>query len=247
MYHGKDALLPGIRVGYEGSVAIEPTRNARSKAMKLFRFRYSPYARKVQVLLDLMDVDYQLVEQSYTDRRELAELTGGYVQVPVLVANDGRAIVESRAICEHLLQGPAGAKFVPAPLQGPIWAYADFADGPLEDVLFRIASPDIRDAWPSAAERGLYTYVKERKFGAGCVDAWRRDRPLLLRRAQSLLAPTLETLAQRPFLFGEQPTLADAALYGGCAMLEEAHPELLSQISEHLVGYVRRLEGSARR
>ena len=215
--------------------------------MKLYRFRYSPYARKVQMLLDLLGAEYELVEQSYTDRRELAELTSGYVQVPVLLADDGCAIVESRAICEHLLSGPAGMKLVPSPLEGPIWAYADFADGPLEDVLFRIASPDIRSAWPSAAERGLYTYVKERKFGAGCVDAWLRDRAQLVQRARSLLAPTLKTLTQRPFLFGERPTLADAALYGSCAMLEAAGPQLLPEVGEALVGYSRRLEASARR
>jgi len=219
----------------------------RAKGMKLYRFRYSPYARKVQMLLELLREDYELIEQSYLDRVELAQLTGGYIQVPVLVASDGRAIVESRAICEHLLAGSAGAKLVPAPLEGPIWAYADFADGPLEDVLFRIASPEIRDAWPTAAERGLYAYIKERKFGAGCVDAWRRDREGLVRRAQALLAPSLKTLAQRPFLFGETPTLADAALYGNCAMLEEAGPELLAQISEGLVSYARRLEASAQR
>jgi len=215
--------------------------------MKLYRFRYSPYARKVQILLDLLGAEYELVEQSYTDRRELAELTSGYVQVPVLLADDGRVIVESRAICQHLLSGPAGARLLPSPLEGPIWGYADFADGPLEDVLFRIASPDIRSAWPSAAERGLYTYVKERKFGAGCVDAWLRDRAQLVQLAQSLLAPTLKTLTQRPFLFGERPTLADAALYGSCAMLEEAGPQLLPQVGEALVSYSRRLEASARR
>ena len=57
-------------------------------------------------------------------------------------------------------------------LEGPIWAYADFCDGPLEDVLFRIASPLIRDAWQSPGERALYTLIKERKFGPGCVDLW---------------------------------------------------------------------------
>ena len=212
--------------------------------MKLYRFRYSPYARKVQMLLDLLGAEYELVEVSYTERRELAELTGGYVQVPVLLTDDGRAIVESRAICQHLLTGPEGGKLVPAPLEGPIWAYADFVDGPLEDVLFRIASPDIRNAWSSAAERGLYVYIKERKFGAGCVDAWLRDRSELVRRAQSLLAPTLKTLAQRRFLFGDSPSLADAALYGNCAMLEEAQPALLSQISEALPKYARRIEAS---
>ena len=217
-----------------------------SKSMKLYRFRYSPYARKVQMLLDLLGAEYELVEQSYTDRRELAELTSGYVQVPVLHSDDGRVIVESRAICEHLLSESGGERLVPAPLEGPIWGYADFVDGPLEDVLFRIASPEIRDAWPSAAERGLYVYVKERKFGAGCVDAWRRDRAELVRRARSLLAPTLKTLEKCRFLFGDRPTLADAALYGNCAMLEEARPELLSLLSEDLVSYARRVEAAVR-
>src|SRR3954465_6434039 len=98
--------------------------------MKLYRFRYSPYARKVQMLLDLLGAEYDLVEVSYTDRGELAELTGGYVQVPVLLTEEGRVLVESRVICEHLLAGPDGARLVPAPLEGPIWAYADFVDGP---------------------------------------------------------------------------------------------------------------------
>src|SRR3954447_18687354 len=102
--------------------------------MRLYRFRYSPYARKVQMLLDLLGQKYELVEQSYSERGELAELTGGYIQVPVLLTDDARVIVESRAICEHLLSAPAGAALVPAPLEGPIWAYADFVDGPLEDV-----------------------------------------------------------------------------------------------------------------
>jgi|SRR6185369_597050 len=220
---------------------------ATARRMKLYRFRYSPYARKVQMVLDLLGVKYQLIEQSYADRSELSELTGGYIQVPVLLTEDGRAIVESRVICEHLLAGVAGERLVPAPLEGPIWAYADFVDGPLEDVLFRIASPDVRDAWPTTAERALYVYIKERKFGAGCVDAWRRDRPQLIQRAQSVLAPTLKTLAQRPFLFGDGPTLADAALYGNCIMLEEAKPELLPQISTQLVSYARRLEAAAHR
>jgi len=214
--------------------------------MKLYRFRYSPYARKVQMLLDLLGAEYELVEQSYVERGELAALTGGYVQVPVLLTDDLRVIVESRAICQHLLASPAGAQLVPAPLEGPIWGYADFVDGPLEDLLFRIASPEIRDAWPSPAERGLYVYIKERKFGGGCVDAWLRDRQLLLQRAQALLAPSLKTLAQRPFLFGDAPTLADAALYGNLVMLEEAQPALLPLLGEMLVSYARRIEACAR-
>jgi len=215
--------------------------------MKLYRFRYSPYARKVQMLLELAGHAYELVEVPYGDRTELATLTGGYIYVPVLVTNDDRVIVESRDICEALLVGSVAARLVPPPLQGPIWAYADFCDGPLEDVLFRVASPAVRDAWDRPSDRALYVLIKERKFGAGCVNAWERDRDELLAKAKRLLAPTLATLSERPFLFGERPTLADAALYGNCAMLEETDPELLERVSKELGGFMRRLESARAR
>jgi glutathione S-transferase len=207
--------------------------------MKLYRFRYSPYARKVQAVLDWLGIQYEVVEVPYADRNELATLTGGYIYVPVLVTDAGQVLKESRDICEHLAQG-RGAALVPSPLEGPIWAYHDFVDGPLEDVLFRIGSPAVQSAWPTPGERALYTLIKERKFGAGCVDAWLRDRAALVARAQKLLAPSLQTLAQRPFLFGDAPTVADAALLGNCLMLQEGDPALLPRISPDLVAYSER-------
>ena len=213
--------------------------------MKLYRFRYSPYARKVQMLLDLLGAKYELVEVPYSDRRELASVTGGYVHVPVLVDDAGRAITESRIICKALLAGDDGARLVPSPWEGPIWAYADFVDGPLEDVAFRIASPAVRAQWTDPGDRALYVLVKERKFGKGCVDAWERDLKSLVEQARDLLCPTLATLKKRAFLFGESPTLADAALYGTCAMLEEADARLLPRVAEELAPYARRLEAAA--
>jgi glutathione S-transferase len=215
--------------------------------MKLYRFKYSPFARKVQMVLDLLGATYELREVKYSDRTELARLTGGYIYVPVLVDDSGDAITESRTICERLLAAERGAQLVPPPWEGPIWAYADFCDGPLEDMMFRIGSPAVREKWEDPGERALYVLVKERKFGAGCVDAWERDRPTLIARARHLLEPTLRTLAQRSFLFGDAPTLADAALYGLCAMLDEAHPALLAEVDPALVGFARRLEARARR
>jgi glutathione S-transferase len=200
--------------------------------MKLYRFRYSPYARKVQILLDLLGATYDVVEVPYS-------------HVPVLALDDGTVLTESRRICAHLLRSPSGERLVPPPWEGPIWAYADFTDGPLEEPMFRIASPKVRDAWPSVSDRALYVLVKERKFGAGCVDAWERDRATLIAEAQTLLAPTLRTLAARPFLFGDAPTLADAALYGTAKMVEEVDSPLLAQIAEPLLPFLRRVESAA--
>ena len=213
--------------------------------MKLFRLRYSPYARKVQMLLDLLRRPYELVEVPYGDRNELARLTGGYVYVPVLLDDDGTVVTESRRICERLLAGDAGRSLVPSPLEGPVWAYADFCDGPLEDVLFRIASPRVRDAWAEPGDRALYNLIKERKFGAGCVDLWLADQSSLLARARHLLRPTLSTLEQQPFLFGLRASLADAALYGNLVMLREGDPALLEALSPALQQYMARLEAAS--
>lgn len=208
--------------------------------MKLYRFRYSPYARKVQAVLDWLGASYELIEVPYADRNELATLTGGYIYVPVLVTDEGQVLKESRDICERLTREGPGAALVPSPFEGPVWAYHDWVDGPLEDVLFRIASPAVQRAWPSPGERALYTLIKERKFGAGCVDAWLRDRDALLARAAKLLAPSLRTLQRRPFLFGDAPTLADAALYGNCLMLQESDETLLPRISPELAPFLQR-------
>lgn len=213
--------------------------------MKLYRFRYSPYARKVQMLLGLLGRRHELIEVPYCDRSELARVTGGYIYVPVW-ESDGQVTVESRRICERLLSEAPGHTLTPAPLEGPIWAYADFCDGPLEDVMFRIASPLVRDRWTDPGDRALYTLIKERKFGAGCIDQWQREQASLIERARTLLAPSSQTLEQVPFLFGAAPTLADAALYGNLAMLQEADATLPARLAPALEAYMSRLEAASR-
>jgi glutathione S-transferase len=216
--------------------------------MKLYSFHYSPYVRKVQAVLDLLDRACTTVEVPYADRTELASVTGGYIYVPVLVGDDGTVVCDSRRICEYLLSDERSARaLVPAPLEGPIWAYSDWCDGPLEDLLFRIASPAIRDGWKSAGDRALYVLVKERKFGAGCVDQWLQQREDLVARARALLAPTERTLSAQPFLFGEKPTLADAGLYGQFAMLHAGDPALLRRFSSTFASWIARFEKQAPR
>ncbi len=215
--------------------------------MKLYRFEYSCYARKAQMVLDLLGLRYQVVEVPFGDRTELATLTNGYIQVPVLVDDAGQVTVDSRAICDTLLQGARGERLVPSPWAGPIWAYADWCDGPLEDVLFRIASPQLRDRFPRAADRAMFVFIKERKFGKGCVDDWQRNASDLVSRARGWLQPTAQTLSRQAFLFGDSPTLADAALYGQCAMLRFADPAMPTTLAPVLGGWMTRLEAAASR
>ncbi len=213
--------------------------------MKLHRFRYSPYARKVQRLLELAGIPHDVVEVPYGNREELARLTGGYIYVPVLELPDGRAITESRRICQYLIEDPRVAGYVPAGMEAAVWAFCDgFVEGPLEDVLFRIAAPAVRDAWPTRWERALYTLVKERRYGAGCIDAWRTERDALIERGRELLDPTRKSLEHHPWVLGETLTLADIALYGQWAMLDCAGPEIVDRLGPMFRDHARRVEAA---
>src|SRR5271170_4587905 len=139
--------------------------------MKLYRFNYSNYCRKVEMALDLLGRNHELIEVAYGERSELLKVSGA-LSVPVLVEDDGTVIADSRRICAHLASGPGGERLVPPALAGLVWAYADFCDGALEDILFRLAAPGIRRRFTSAADRALFTLIKERRYGAGCLDAW---------------------------------------------------------------------------
>jgi glutathione S-transferase len=189
--------------------------------VKLFRFPYSCYALKVQAVLDLAGVRTEVEDVPYGDRSALVALTGGYMHVPVLVDETGAVHVESRAISALIVSRHAPG-LVPSPLDGPIWAYADWCDQVLEDPCFKLAAPAVQRSFPRPADQALYALIKERRYGPGCVAAWERTAGELLERARATLAPSERTLRARAFLFGEEPTLADAALWGQVAMLRFA-------------------------
>jgi len=211
--------------------------------VKLFRFRHSCYALKIQALLELGDASFEIVDVPYGDRSVLLAVTGGYVQVPVLVMDDSRFIVDSRSISETLVAEDARfSALVPSPFEGPIWAYADWTDTVLEDVMFKLASPSVRARFSTPNERALYTFIKERKFGAGCVDDWMMGAAQLAKKTAALLAPSARTLEKTPFLFGASPTLADAALFGQVAMLAGADLKLLTALPAPVLTWFRRVQ-----
>jgi len=200
----------------------------------------------VQIALDLMGAKYEAIDVPYGDRSELVALTGGYIQVPVLVA-DGEVIADSRRICAWLVNRPAGSWLVPEGRAGAVWGYADWCDGPFEDVMFRIATPWIARRFPRPADRAMFVFIKERKYGTGCVGQWEREHETLVKKAAEAITPTLQTLAKQPFVFGSEPTLADAALYGQFMMLQVASPELPAKVEKAITPWMRSLEQWRRR
>jgi glutathione S-transferase len=163
----------------------------------------------------------------------------------VVVADDGRVIRDSRVILETLAaEDERVGRLIPAALAGPIWAYSDWTDSAFEDVMFRLASPGIRAAFPTPLARALFTVLKERRFGPGCIDAWAAQRGELLAKGRAMLQPTLRTLAHVPFIMGDRVTLADVALYAQLAMCAYADPALVDALGADLGPWIERMRAA---
>jgi glutathione S-transferase len=203
--------------------------------MKLYQFAYSPYAAKVRKVLELKRLAYELIEVPYLDRQEVVRLTNQVV-LPILVDGD-RAIADSPAITAYL-----DDQYAPNLRSGVAATIESWADSSLEDVAFRIASPAVE---PKIAElnggrddaRAMYRFVKERKFGVGCIDAWARDKTQLTAKLRAFVA----SLAPSPYLLGDSPSLADAAVWGNFHMLEWAMPGWVTREVPHLAEWYQRV------
>jgi glutathione S-transferase len=190
--------------------------------MRLFQFPYSPFALKVQKCLQLKGLPFEVVDVPYLDRRELMAVSGG-LHIPVLQDNE-RTLSGSQEITLYL-DATYSPSLRPPHLVAAATVFEQWAESALEDVAFRLAAPGIEEnmaAWNNGRQdaRAFWTLIKERKYGPGCIEAWRIARAGLKLELDELLAPLERTLAVQPFLLGDLPTLADAAVWGQVEMIE---------------------------
>jgi glutathione S-transferase len=209
--------------------------------MRLYQFSYSPFPAKVRKCLELKGLAFEVIEVPYLDRRELVALTGGRAHVPVL-EDGGRVVEDSARITAYL-----DAHYQPSLRESPLAEVIEqWADGTLEDVAFRLATPGIEARFAELQggredARALFRIVKERKFGPGCIEAWREAQEELEDRAASLLAPIARAVQAQPFVLGERASLADAAIFGQLHMIETGLPGFVHERVPPLTGWLERL------
>ena len=215
--------------------------------MKLFQFAYSPYAAKVRKCLELKGLAHELVEVPYLDRQEVAQLTGGIIVLPVLADGD-QVICDSPRITDHLDRHYAPT-LRPPPLGAAGAVFESWCDQVFEDVAFRLASPAVEERIAELNggrqdARAMYRFIKERKFGTGCIDSWRDHAPELRDRLRALAAPLARTVVEQPFLLGARATIADAAVYGNLYMLDWAMPGWVATSMPELSAWYERVHAA---
>ena len=183
-------------------------------AAKLYQFLTSPFCAKVRKVLDFKDVDHEIVEVDYLERKELL-LASGQLMVPVLALASGETIVDSARIVRRLEELYPEPTVLPPSWSGLHQMLADYIDTQLEDALFKASIPDkVAFFRRQGRDReALWRMVRERKYGAGFVDQMITEHGAQQSRAHQALLPFEQALSDRAFLLG-RIGLADFALYG---------------------------------
>jgi glutathione S-transferase len=187
-------------------------------SLTVYQMAYSPFCIPITAALRACGVEFATREIPNWDRSELLRLTNGtYYQVPVL-DHDGRIVIESSAgsedIAHYVDQHFAGGRLFPERLDGLQQIVTEFLSDDVEFQTFRLLDPHTLDQIADPVARGLFLRHKERKFGRGCVEQWRREAAAIRAEADRLLERFEITLRHSPFLFGEAPVYSDFLLLG---------------------------------
>ena len=128
--------------------------------MKLLASRTSPYARKLRVLAQELDLPMTLVETAVMEDPAPLLAANPLGKVPALILDDGSSIVDSRVIAGYLLaQVPGQALLTPA---GPAHWHGltteAIADGILDAAInlrFNAAQGVTTGTWPDRQHRAI--------------------------------------------------------------------------------------------
>jgi len=217
-------------------------------SLTIYQMDYSPFCIPITAALRAAGVPFETREIPNYDRTELLRLTNGtYYQVPVLV-HDGKVITESSGdsedVARYIDQHFASGRLFPAHLDGLQKIVLEFLSDDVEFHTFRLQDPYTNDRIADPVHRGLFLRHKERKFGRGCVEQWRRDAAQIRADADRLLERFETTLRHTPFIFGDKPVYSDFLLHGILGNLTyaghnplNAHQSALKKFAETIGTY----------
>lgn len=184
----------------------------------LYELPHSPYCIPIKRALQALGVPFELIEVPNWDRSLVINASqGAYYQVPLLV-HEGKPIIESSAesndIAHYVDQTFGNGRLFPSSLKGLHEIVISYLDDEVEGATFRACDAFYVDSITDPVGRLMVLRHKERKFGRGCLDQWKRDLEPIRAGAIRHFARFDAMLRQHPFLFRDLPVYADFLLYG---------------------------------
>jgi len=174
--------------------------------MKLFGTPGSPYVRKARLALEEKHIAYEYVLAPVEVRETTVVSLNPLGKIPVLLADDGRAVYDSAVIVEYLDGLVAEPRLIPRAFDDRIEVkrWEALGDGIADATV--LISHDYRK--PEAKRESAEWYQKQRQ------------------KIERGLAVMSKDLGGREFCFGGSFTLADIAAGYALGYLDQALPEL---------------------
>lgn len=174
----------------------------------LHHYPLSPVAEKVRAGLGIKQLAWRSVEHNrMPERPELLAMTAGYRRIPVMQIG-ADIYCDSQCILRELERRIPEPTFFPGPGKGMPWAVSRWTDGPIFEMVFRLAFAPNMDSLPPAlvADRSrLY-------LGAGGdLKKELADLPHVLAQLRGQLGWLENQLGSgKAFLTADAPSIADA-------------------------------------
>jgi len=188
--------------------------------MKLFDSAFSPFARKVRMVLEHKGLDFEAVDGLLKANHEALKAANGRIEVPALIDGD-ITVVNSADIVSYLeFRYPANPVYPEAPaarVHARAWERA--ADGFIDAILIDVSY------WKWAD--------RDDRMPEGLLDAARAD----LRRVYDALE---SELVERAFVSGPL-SVADIALFPHIASAKAMEVEFSAQEHPHLASWFKRM------
>jgi len=184
--------------------------------IELIQFPWSPFCIVQRRILEFAGVRFKITNIPPQERSLVWKLTRQrYYGVPII--KDGKNVVfeindDSQVIAKYLDEELELGLF-PSQWRGVQSVLWRFIENEIEGVAFRLNDIYWKET-VRAADQLQYLRFKERKFGCGCLDQWRREQKSLHTQLEERLIPFEIILTHQAFLLDDRPRFVDFDLFG---------------------------------
>jgi glutathione S-transferase len=184
--------------------------------IELIQFPWSPFCLVQRRILEFAGVSFKIVNIPNSERSQVWRLTRQrYYGVPVI--KDGRAVVfetdEDSQVIAKYLDDKFQLGLFPRELDGVQSILWRCIENEIESVGFKLNDIYWQEFVPPS-DRLRFLRHKERKFGRGCLEQWRRQQKSLLAELTHRLVPFEQMLLDKDFLLGDRSRFVDFDLFG---------------------------------
>ena len=184
--------------------------------IELIQFPWSPYCIVQRRILEFSGKRFKVTNIPSDDRSLVWRLTRKrYYGVPIM--RDGKAVIfevgDTSQVIAKYLDTKLQLGLFPWELEGVQSILWQYIEDQIEGVTFKLNDIYWQKFVPPDRQVAFLRH-KERKFGRGCIDQWRKHQKELLNELAHRLVPFEEMLIYKPFLLDDRPRFVDFDLYG---------------------------------